>query len=224
MITPEQLSRTRSIFPLFHTADRHVVSEFQHATYFASLPANKTVFSEGDRASALALVLSGTVRVYKTGRNGRQVTLYRFSAGESCILTANAILNDHPFPANAVVEQPVDAVMIPDTVFRGWVQRHALWREFVFSLLSLRLTSVLTLVDDLVFRRMDARTATFLLERCQAQNPLLVTHQEIAAELGSSREVISRILEGFTDKAWIRSTRGMIEIVDFDSLSVISTQ
>ena len=117
-----------------------------------------------------------------------------------------------------MVEQPVEAVLIPDNVFRDWVERYALWREFSFSLLSLRLTSVLTLVDDIVFRRMDARVASFLQQRCQIDNPITVTHQEIAAELGSSREVISRILESFTAAGLIRSARGIVEILDFDSL------
>lgn len=223
MIGPEQFNRIQSVFPLLQHADPRTLQEFQQATYFASLPADKIIFAEGDCASALALIFSGAIRVYKTGKTGRQITLYRFSTGDSCILSANAILNNQPFPANAIVEQPVKAVMIPDEVFRGWVQRYPLWREFVFSLLSLRLTSVLTLVDDLVFRRLDARAAALLLERSQLQNPIAMTHQEIASELGSSREVISRILEGFAAKGWIRSARGLVEILDLDSLVFLSS-
>jgi len=223
MINPAQYHRLMATFPHLERATPQVVYEFQQAAYFASLPAGKAVFAGGDRASALALALSGTVRVYLSGNNGREITLYRFGRGESCILTANAILNNHPFPANAMVEQPVEAVLIPDNVFRDWVERYALWREFTFSLLSLRLTSVLTLVDDIVFRRMDARVASFLQQRCQIDNPITVTHQEIAAELGSSREVISRILECFTAAGLIRSARGIVEILDFDSLNARSS-
>jgi CRP/FNR family transcriptional regulator len=122
-----------------------------------------------------------------------------------------------------MVEQPVEAVLIPDNVFRDWVDRYALWREFTFSLLSLRLTSVLTLVEDIVFRRMEARVASFLRQRCQIENPISVTHQEIATELGNSREVISRILECFTAAGLIRSARGIVEILDFDSLNARSS-
>lgn len=197
-------------------------AEFQQATYFVCLPAAKVIFSEGDHAGALALIVSGSVRVYKIGKTGREITLYRFGAGDSCILTANAILRQQPFPANAIVEQPVEAVMIPKNIFQNWVQRYTLWRDFVFELLSQRLTDVLALVDDIVFRRMDARTATILLDRCQVQNPITVTHQEIASELGSSREVVSRILEGFVSKGMIRSGRGVIEILDLDSISSFS--
>lgn len=222
MISPEQFERSLAIFPSLQRADRQIANEFQHATYFVSLPTNKVVFAEGDYASALALLLSGTVRVYKAGKTGREITLYRFSSGESCILTVSAILNNQLFPANAIVEQAAEAVMIPEQVFRDWAQRYPLWREFVFNLLSVRLTNVLTLVDDLVFRRMDARTASFLLQRSQTQNQIAVTHKEIAAELGSSREVISRILEGMAASGVLRSTRGMLEILDFEALNQLS--
>ena len=159
-----------------------MIREFQQTTFFASFPAGKDLFVEGDPASALALVITGVVRVYKIGRMGREITLYRFGLGESCILTANAILSQQTFPALATVEQAVEAVMIPADTFREWVRRHDVWHEFVFSLLSVRLVDMLTLVDEVVFRRMDARVASFLLERSQIQNPIRGTHQEIAAE------------------------------------------
>jgi CRP/FNR family transcriptional regulator len=112
--------------------------------------------------------------------------------------------------------------MIPAQAFQDWVRRHDLWREFFFGLLSVRLMSVLTLVDDVVFRRMDARVASLLVELARQRNPIQVTHQEIAAELGSSREVISRVLEGFGEGGLIRSSRGLIEIVDFETLNALA--
>jgi CRP/FNR family transcriptional regulator len=146
------------------------------------------------------------------------ITLFGFGLGESCILTANAILNQKSFPAIATVEREAAAVMIPADTFRDWVRRYDLWRGFVFDLLSQRLTSVMAIVDDVVFRRVDTRLASFLLNRGQTQNPIPITHQEIATELGSSREVISRILEGFASEGLIRPARGTIEILDFESL------
>ena len=222
MISREQLDRSLLVFPILHRASPQEVHEFQQIAYALNLPAGKIVFSEGDRANALALVLSGVARVFKIGKTGRQITLYRFGAGETCILTANAILNNQPFPANAIVEQQVEAVMIPEAVFRDWVQRYALWREFVINMLPLRLTSMLTLVDEVVFHSMDARIAAYLQQRSRLQNPIYLTHQDIAAELGSSREVISRILKGFVDSGLIRSERGLIEILDFDYLNSLA--
>jgi len=222
MISDDIFHRLQAAFTFLNHTEEQAAWELRQVAFPASLPAEKIVFSEGDQASALALLLSGVVRVYKTGRSGREITLYRFGAGDSCILTANAILNNQPFPANAIVEQAAEAVMIPESFFRSWVERYPLWREFVFGLLSLRLISVLSLVDDVVFRRMDVRVATFLSQNSQLQNPIWVTHQDIADELGSSREVISRILEGFAAVGWLRSARGMIEVLDFDSLDSLA--
>ncbi len=158
------------------------------------------------------------VRVYKIGETGREITLYRFGNGSSCILTANAILSHKTFPAVATVEQDAEAVMIPANVFRDWVKRYDLWREFVFDLLSDRLSTVMAVIDEVAFQRMDRRVASLLLERAKYQNPLRITHQEIAAELGSSREVISRLLEDFVSEESIRSGRGTVEVLDFDLL------
>jgi CRP/FNR family transcriptional regulator len=154
------------------------------------------------------------VRVYQIGESGREVTLYRFHPGESCVLTANAILTRQTFPAIATVEQEAEAILIPAETFRDWVQRHDLWRDFFFDLVSQRLASVMSLVDEVAFRRLDMRIAALLLERAALQNPIRITHQEIAAELGSSREVISRILEDLADRGLVRPERGSISIED----------
>ena len=108
--------------------------------------------------------------------------------------------------------------MVPAERFREWVRRDDLWREFVFDLLSHRLSSVMALVDEVAFRRMDVRLASLLQERARRQNPIRVTHQQIASELGSSREVISRILEDFASQGLIRVTRGAVEVLDSESL------
>jgi CRP/FNR family transcriptional regulator len=222
VITSTQYDRIARVLPLLRGADQAAQREFQQAAYYARIPAGKDISVVGDHPDVLGLVIAGVVRVYMIGQTGREITLYRFGSGESCILTANAILSRQEFPALATVEQDVEAAMIPEAVFRDWVRRHDLWREFVFDLLSQRLLDVLSIVDEVVFRRMDARVAALLLNRCRAENPLSITHQEIAAELGSSREVISRILEGFTSAGMIRSGRGEIEVVDRVSLGSLS--
>ncbi len=218
MISHDQYNRIVRILPVLQRADPQLAREFQQAAFFARVPAGKDVFVEGDRTDAIALLISGVVRVYKIGETGREITLYRFGYGESCILTASAILNQQSFPAIATVEQEAEAVMIPADAFRDWVRRYDLWRDFVFDLLSQRLTSVMALVDEVAFRRVDTRVAAFLLQRSCIQHPILITHQEIAAELGSSREVISRIIEGFASEGLLRPGRGIVEILDFDSL------
>jgi len=218
VINQGQFDRIAQALPILQQADTHLLREFQQAAFYARIPAGHDVFVEGDDVEAIALLISGVVRVYKIGETGREITLYRFGLGESCILTANAILSQKTFPAIATVEREAEAVMVPAEAFRSWVRRYDLWREFVFDLLSQRLSSVMMIVDEIAFRRMDARVASLLLTRSRLGNPIRTTHQEIAAELGSSREVISRLLEDFAERGVIRSGRGEVEILDFDFL------
>ncbi len=219
MISPADLPRVLRTLPFLRQAEARLLQEFQQAAYLARIPAGKDVFVEGDRVHSIALLVSGVVRVYQIGETGREITLYRFGLGQSCILTANAILNEQTFPAIATVEQDAEAVMVPDDVFREWVRRHDLWRSFVFDLLSQRLASVMAIVEEVAFHRMDTRLAAFLLERSRSAGPLHMTHQEIAAELGSAREVVSRILEDFAAQGLIRASRGLVEVADPEGLA-----
>lgn len=219
MITDQQLKYVSQALPVLDGADTQLVREFQQVAFLARIPAGQDVFLEGDRVEAIALLISGVVRVYKIGETGREITLYRFGNGESCILTANAILSQKSFPAIATVEKEAEAVMIPADTFRDWVKRYDPWREFVFELLSDRLSTVMAVVEEVVFQRMDRRVASLLLNRMEAGQPIRVTHQEIAAELGSSREVISRLLEDFSERGWVEVGRGTVEILDVDGLT-----
>ena len=214
MITQEQIKRISLALPILQKADTQLIREFEKAAFLTKIPKGRDVFLEGSQVDAIALLISGVVRVYKIGETGREITLYRFGNGQSCILTANAILSQKTFPAIATVEKEAEAVMIPADTFREWVVRYDLWREFVFDLLSQRLSTVMAVVDEIAFRRMDARIASLLLSRVEMQNPIRITHQEIASELGSSREVISRLLEDFSERGFIRSGRGEIEVLD----------
>lgn len=224
MISDSQFTKILPALPILHQADAQVVNAFKQAAFLAHIPAGRDVFVEGDDVDAIALLVSGVVRVYKVGETGREITLYRFGLGESCILTANAILSRQTFSAIATVEQDAEAVMIPAATFREWIRRYDLWRDFVFTLLSQRLSTVMEIVDEVTFRRMDIRVAALLLERGRTQNPISGTHQEIAAELGSSREVISRILENLASQGIIRVLRGSIEILDSDLLENQTTR
>jgi CRP/FNR family transcriptional regulator, anaerobic regulatory protein len=218
MLTQEQSNRILQSLPILLRADPQLKQELQQATFFAKIPAGRDVFVEGDDVDAIALLISGVVRVYKISETGREITLYRFGLGESCILTANAILSRQSFPAIATVEQDAEAVMVPAETFRDWVRRYDLWRIFVFELLSQRLVSMMSIVDEVAFHRMDARIASLILDRSRIHNPIPITHQEIAAELGTSREVVSRILEDFSSQGLTRAARGTIEVLNFESL------
>jgi CRP/FNR family transcriptional regulator len=222
MIDTEQFERIARVLPILKDADPSLLREFQNTAFLTRIPKGRDVFIEGDHVDAIALLISGVVRVYKIGETGREITLYRFGNGESCILTANAILSQKSFPAVATVEQEAEAVMIPADTFRDWVRSYDIWREFVFELLSQRLSTVMAIVEEVAFRRMDVRLASLLTERSRRSDLIHITHQEIATELGSSREVISRILEDFSAQGMVEVSRGIIKILDRDTLQARS--
>jgi CRP/FNR family transcriptional regulator len=219
MIDEAHYQRIAHSLPFLQSAESQLSRDFRQRSFYTRIPVGRDVFLEGDDANAIALLISGVVRVYKIGASGREITLYRFGYGESCILTANAILSRNTFPAIATVEEQAEAIMVPADTFREWVSRYDAWRDFVFDLLAQRLASVLAIVDEVVFQRVDTRLAAFLLERCRRENPVRITHQDIAYELGSSREVVSRILEDFANRGLLVLGRGRIDVIDPGSLA-----
>jgi len=225
MIAATDLERLYDLLPFVRPAAGQAGSPLaddlaRHAA-IQRVPAGMTVFVEGDECSAIAILLSGSVRVYKMSQSGREITLYRFERGQSCILTANCILSRHQFPAIATVERDAEAIFIPAPIFRDWIDRYPAWRDYVFELLAQRLSVLMAVVNEVAFRRMDARVAGLLVAHSGADNSALklnLTHQQIADELGTSREVVSRILEDFAGNRWIETGRGTITLRDVDSL------
>lgn len=222
MISHTDLQNLTRVMPFLKNAAKPVLDEFMHHGYLADIQAGRDVFVVGDRANAIALLLDGVVRVYIVGETGREITLYRFGSGESCVLTATAILNEQEFPAIALVEKRTHAVMIPEEKFREWVGKFDIWRDFMFSLYSRRLFSMMAVINEVVFHRMDQRIAAYLFKLGANKNPVIATHQEIASELGSSREVISRLLESFQAEGYIQTQRGSIDILNFPGLEQLS--
>ncbi len=222
MLSLEDFDRVKEVLPFLAQADPQLTRSFRGEAFLAKLPADRDVYLQGDLVDNIALLLSGSVRVFKIGETGREITLYRFGLGESCVLTANAILNQGTFPAIASVDEDAEAVLIPADTFRRWVGEYDLWRDFVFNLLSERLSTIMTVIDEVVFNRMDQRIAAWLAKNGGEQLEIKTTHQQIAADLGSSREVISRILDDFSRKGWIVPGRGSIQIVDLKALEKLA--
>jgi CRP/FNR family transcriptional regulator len=188
-----------------------------------SLSEGKPICDEGSACTHLSLITQGSARVYKLGENGKEITLYRIGPGESCVLTASCILSARPFPAFAVTETPVEAVVVPASEVNRWLADSSVWREYIFGLVAQRLANIINVIEEVVFRRMDQRIATYLLKNTDNQSTTLqATHQEIASDLGTSREVVSRILKDLESCSLIHSSRGAITIIDGDGLKLKS--
>ncbi len=206
-------------FPFLKDAGKDVRDEVLKYSEVARIPKGTFIFFEGDECKQLALILSGTARVYKPAESGREITLYRLVKGDSCVLTASCIFSHNPFPAIATAEDDIEAIAIPSNVFRDWVNRFEVWRNYVFNLLSKRLSEIIATIEEVAFRRMDTRIAEFLVKLYVTENDSIkTTHQDIAMELGTSREVVSRILKHFEYEKLISLSRGTITILDINSL------
>lgn len=218
-IPSEQIARISGYIPFLNQHDDKLKQLFYSQASLIKLKKGQPICHEGNHCSHLAIVLDGTARIYKLGENGKEITLYRIGQGESCILTASCILSDIPFPAFAICDTDVEAAVIPANVVQTWLSESAVWRDYIFSLVATRLSNIIHVVEDVVFRKMDRRIASYLYNRATAESAsITVTHQEIASELGTSREVVSRILKDFEHENLIKVTRGAIQLLDMDTL------
>ncbi|MCP5062782.1 MAG: Crp/Fnr family transcriptional regulator, partial [Ignavibacteriae bacterium] len=183
------------------------------------LPKDTLIFDEGSTTNNLAVIISGKVRVYKLAESGREITIYRINKGESCILTISSILSNLTYPARAVVEEDVEALIVPSDIFKELVNKDESWRNFTFGLMNTRFANVITVVEEVAFRRMDERILEFLVQKNNSNgNELNITHQEIAYELGTYREVVSRILKDFEKSGLIELSRNKINILNVDEI------
>jgi CRP/FNR family transcriptional regulator len=180
-----------------------------------TLPEKSVIYVEGDSCSAIALVISGEIRVYKSNEAGRELTLYEIGPGDTCILNASCILAGIGYPANAVTATKTKVLLLPAGVFRQLLDGHSELQLYVYTMLSQRLTTIMALIEEIVFNRLDRRLFDYLLERSE-NNFVAKTHQSIANDLGTSREVISRLLKDFTHKGIVRGERNVIEILDYN--------
>ncbi|MCB1342786.1 MAG: Crp/Fnr family transcriptional regulator [Pseudooceanicola sp.] len=178
-----------------------------------SLAAGTPVFAPGQSADHLLLLLEGTVRVQQKSETGREVFLYRVHAGESCVLTTACMLAFEDYSADGIAETDVTAVAIPRATFDDLVARSPVFRQFVFTAYSRRITDLFTLIDDIVFRKMDVRLASRLLELADDAQVVHATHATLGTELGTAREVISRTLAEFQRRGWIEQSRGEVHLI-----------
>jgi len=154
----------------------------------------------------------GGIRVFKMGESGREVTLYEIEPGDTCILNAACILSNVPYPANAVTVEEGQMLLIPAGDFRRFFASSETMREYVMSLITRRLFSIMTLVEDIAFGKMDERLLRYLEERSE-DGKLYATHQKIAYDLGTSREVVSRLLKDLERKNRVLLLRNTIQLL-----------
>jgi len=187
-----------------------------------TVPKDTVIFGPGKPPENLLLLLDGTVRVQQLSESGREIVLYRVHAGESCVLTTACLLAYEDYSAEGIAETVVQAAAIPRAVFDDLISKSEPFRKFVFSAYSKRITDLFLVIEEIAFQRMDIRLAQKLIELAGSGDVVKSTHQQMAAELGTAREVISRQLQEFQRREWVAQSRGTITILDKARLKVLA--
>ena len=215
MLTPEIKDRLLQQYPMLRELPAADQAELAAAANAVQLPAGTVVFDEEQLCQGFPMLLSGNIRVIKAAPNGRELQLYRVMPGESCILTSSCLLGNTRYHARGIAEQALEMVMLPASEFHTLLGKQDSFRGYVFHLFSDRLTDLMQLVSAVAFQKLDQRLATLLINK---PNPIHATHQALADELGSAREIVSRLLKGFAEQGWVKLGREQIDITDATAL------
>jgi CRP/FNR family transcriptional regulator len=189
-----------------------------------TLPAGSRIYGPGHAPVSYLLLLDGSIRVQQVSESGREIVLFRVSAGESCALTTACLMGYEDYPAEAIAETDIRAVAIPRATFDDLIARSADFRRFVFTAFSTRVANLFRIIEEVAFARMDIRLAHKLLELAHGGEHVAATQQQLASELGTAREVVSRILSEFQRRGWITSARGHVTLVDCPALEKLARE
>jgi CRP/FNR family transcriptional regulator len=214
MLDEKIINDLKKAFPFINELGSYQ-EQFLSALYYQKIEPGMIILDETRKCSGVILVLSGTIRIYKNSEEGREITLYRIGRGETCTLTVSCLLGagDVLFPVAASSEQASEAVFIPTDIFKKFFYQMPSIQKFFFTSMSAKFYSVLGLLENVTFKRTSDRLMDFLMTKTAGGTyPLYSTHETIAAELGTAREVISRLLKEMENSGTVILSRGKITL------------
>ncbi|MGJ8604720.1 MAG: Crp/Fnr family transcriptional regulator [Marivita sp.] len=186
------------------------------------VPPGTSVFGPGAVPDSLLFLTKGRVRVQQTSEGGRDIVLYRVEAGESCVLTTACLLAHEPYSAEGITETDVTAIAIPRGTFDRLMGASRDFRDFVLTAYARRITDLFRVIDEVAFGRIDVRLASRLVSLAVEGDDLMATHQQLANELGTAREVISRVLHDFQKRGLIAQSRGRITLLERTKIEALA--
>jgi len=215
MLDPRKLSQFPFLTELSVAGRSRLLSATRHVT----LPPFTRVIERGDEVAAAYLVEAGALRIYYVSSEGREGTLYWVDPGQSCIIALNCLFARLPYPAWVETDQAeTEVAIISGDVYRELYLAEPALQHFTFATLSTRLFELMTLLQETASFGLEQRVAAFLLRRSGSGHVLETTHEQVAHHLGSSREVVSRVLRNLARSGAIRLSPGAVAIVDADKL------
>ena len=215
----QALGLARASFPALASLPATLGARLDSECQVMAAPAGAHLFDERSPCGAFPLVIEGRVKVAKLSPAGREIVLYRVGPGQSCLLTSSCLLARRDYAATGIAEVPTTLVAIPRELFDALMAGAPAFRDYVHGLFADRLGELMALVEEVAFRRLDQRLAAHLL----AHGPVVeARHQDIAIELGSVREIVSRLLGDFEDRGLVTLGRGRIEVTDRPALEALA--
>lgn len=180
------------------------------------LEPGKVLMEPGQFVKMVPIVLHGSIKILRMDEDGKELFLYYLDAGETCALSLTCCSASKPSEIKAIVEEEATLIGIPIAVHERWTNEFKQWKDFVSNTYQSRFQEMLVVLDAVAFKRMDERLMRYIVTKMKQYkaNELHTTHQEIANELGTSREVISRLLKQLEKKKWIELGRNVIYIRD----------
>lgn len=206
-------------FPVFAELPAARLDALLAQAQLVRAPAGTILFDANQPCRGFPLLLEGSVRVTKAAPSGREILLYRVEPGQGCILSGGCLLGHSDYSAKGTAEADIVLLNIPGGLFHELLLESEPFRHFVFGMYGERLAEVMELVEAVAFQRLDARLAQLLIRR----GPVVrATHQALADELGSVREIVSRLLRSFEERGWVRLERERVTVLDPKALAVQS--
>jgi CRP/FNR family transcriptional regulator, anaerobic regulatory protein len=198
----------------FRDAPTLLQSSMLAAARQVKLAPGERLFREGEVSTGFAAIGRGSIRVFRLGATGREITLYHVQDQQTSLIGMLSALRQLPAIATAQAEVETEAVLLPAAGLREWVAASDSMRAFIFETMTRALTDVTTLLEDVAFRTLEGRLAALLLQHFAASAVINMRHEDIAAELGTAREVVSRLLETYERLGAITLSRGRIAMTD----------
>jgi CRP/FNR family transcriptional regulator len=200
------------------TMNQDIASVFEKAAT-VQLDAGQAVFHQGQYPEHYVIVVDGCVKVFARSVEGREVVIYRVRENEMCLLTTSCILGQTPLSADAVTEEPTVAKLLPLDAFEKALHESVEFRRFIFEGMGRHLARITQRFEHLVLDSIERRLIRLLIKRSMAGSTIVVTHEKLASEIGTAREVVSRHLKSLQAEGLIRIGRGQIEITDHAALN-----
>ena len=197
---------------LFHTL---LNKEVYQTGQIRSFPAGSVILNINAYIRSIPIVLTGSIKVMQTDENGQEILLYYIKPGESCIMSFLAGIHNDTSKIKAIVEEDAEILLIPVDKASAWIKEFPEWSDFIFTLYQKRFEELLEVVNAIAFQKLDARLLQLLKQKADLfqSKDISITHQQLADELGTSREAVSRVLKQMENSKLIILSRNKISLL-----------